>query len=271
MMDTHNSSDFLSKILAQKRRELEAAQQRLPERQLRDLAEKAQKRRSLVQRMIVPGRQGVNIIAEIKRASPSKGIIRPDLDVEDYATAYERGGAAAISILTDREHFRGDPEDLLRVRKKTQLPLLRKDFLIAPYQLYESVVLGADAVLLIVRAISEELLTDCLSLCRVLQLDALVEVHSEAELEQATRAGALLIGINNRDLRTFKTDLQTSVRISRHLAPGQVAVAESGISERRDVELLLAAGIWNFLIGESLVRAADPEQFLKVLMGNPRV
>jgi indole-3-glycerol phosphate synthase len=271
MMDTHNSSDFLSRILAQKRRELEAAQQRLPERQLRDLAEKAQKRRSLVQRMIVPGRQGVNIIAEIKRASPSKGIIRPDLDVEAYATAYERGGAAAISILTDREHFRGDPEDLLRVRKKTQLPLLRKDFLIAPYQLYESVVLGADAVLLIVRAISEELLADCLSLCRVLQLDALVEVHSEAELEQATRAGALLIGINNRDLRTFKTDLQTSVRISRHLAIGQVAVAESGISERRDLELLLAAGIWNFLIGESLVRAADPEQFLKTLMGNPQV
>jgi indole-3-glycerol phosphate synthase len=269
MMDIQNTSDFLSRILVQKQRELEAAQQRLPERQLRDLAEKAQKRRPLVQRMIVPGAHGMNIIAEIKRASPSRGAIRPDLKVEDYAAAYERGGAAAISILTDRQHFHGDPEDLLQVRQKTRLPLLRKDFLIAPYQLYESVVLGADAVLLIVRALSEQLLTDCVSLCRVLQLDALVEVHSEAELERATRAGAMLIGINNRDLRTFKTDLQTSVRLSRQLAPGQVAVAESGISGRRDVELLLAAGIWNFLIGESLVRAADPEQFLGVLMGKP--
>jgi len=241
MMDTHDSSDFLSKILAQKRRELEEAQQRLPERQLRDLVEKALDQRPFAQRLTVPGPHGVNIIAEIKRASPSRGAIRPDLKVEDYAAAYERGGAAAISILTDRQHFHGDPEDLLQVRQKTRLPLLRKDFLIAPYQLYESIVLGADAVLLIVRALSEQLLTDCVSLCRVLQLDALVEVHSEAELEQATRAGALLIGINNRDLRTFKTDLQTSVRISRHLAIGQVAVAESGISERRDVELLLAA------------------------------
>jgi indole-3-glycerol phosphate synthase len=261
------ASDFLSRILEQKQREVQASKQQIPEQRMRELAAKPRERRPFGERLAVPGPHGANIIAEIKRASPSKGPIRPDLKLDDYATAYTRCGAAAISILTEREHFRGDPEDLGRVRKLTPLPLLRKDFVISTYQLYEAVVLGADAALLIVRAISSELLHDCLELCRELQLDALVEVHDAAELEQASRAGARLIGINNRDLRTFQIDLQTSVRLAGNLEPGQVAVAESGIGGRADVERLLEAGIWNFLIGESLVRAPDPARCLLELLG----
>jgi indole-3-glycerol phosphate synthase len=263
----NGGEDFLSRILAEKKLEVEACKARLPEPHLRALAEKFRERRAFAERLAAPGPHGANIIAEIKRASPSKGPIRPDLDLADYATAYTRGGAAAISVLTEREHFKGDPEDLGRVRKLTPLPLLRKDFVISAYQLYEAAVLGADAVLLIVRALAPEVLRDFLELCRELRLDALVEVHAEAELEQASRAGARLIGINNRDLHTFQTDLETSVKLARALAPGQVAVAESGIACRADVRRLQDAGIWNFLIGESLVRAADPEQGLRDLLG----
>jgi indole-3-glycerol phosphate synthase len=214
-----------------------------------------------------PGPWGINIIAEIKRASPSKGPIRPDLRIDSQAKAYENGGAAAISILTDRRYFQGNPKDFEQVRTVTDLPILRKDFVISSYQLYESVVMGADAVLLIVRALPEELLKECLGLCREIALDALVEIHTEPELEKATRAGARLIGINNRDLASFQTDLQNSVRLVGKLVPGQVAVAESGIGSRGDVEKLTAAGIWNFLIGESLVRAAEPERLLRQLLG----
>jgi indole-3-glycerol phosphate synthase len=264
-MTTRNGANFLSKILDRKAAEVELARQQLAESELRVLAEAVRERRPFQGTLAAPGPCGVNIIAEIKRASPSRGPIRPDLSLDDYAGAYTRGGAAAISILTEQHYFAGDPRDIGRVRALTRLPLLRKDFVISTYQLYEAVVLGADAVLLIVRAISAELLRECLELCRELRLDALVEVHDERELERATAAGARLIGINNRDLTTFQTDLETSVRLSRQLDDGQVAVAESGIKDRTDVERLFAAGIWNFLIGESLVRAADPERFLREL------
>jgi indole-3-glycerol phosphate synthase len=145
--------------------------------------------------------------------------------------------------------------------------VLRKDFIILPYQIYETVAMGADAVLLIVRALSREMLKELVDLSHELQLDALVEVHSEQEMTEATLAGARLIGINNRDLSSFQTDLQTSIRLARQIQDGQVAVAESGIHEREQIESLLAAGIWNFLIGESLVRTPDPEALLRGLLG----
>ena len=148
-----------------------------------------------------------------------------------------------------------------------KVPVLRKDFLVSTYQVYESAAMGADAVLLIVRAVSPDLLARCLDLCRTLKLDALVEVHSASEMETARAAGAQLVGINNRDLETFRTDIETSVQLATLLGPGQVAVAESGISERAQVERLLDAGIWNFLIGESLVRAPDPEAHIRQLLG----
>ncbi|MDP6179827.1 MAG: indole-3-glycerol phosphate synthase TrpC, partial [Desulfatiglandales bacterium] len=205
--------------------------------------------------------------AEIKRASPSQGLIRSDLASDVYARAYERGGAAALSILTEQAYFHGSPEDLEQARSATSLPVLRKDFLISTYQVYESALMGTDAVLLIVRALSQELLRDLVSLCRELRLDALVEVHSERELETATKAEARLIGINNRDLSTFRTDIQNSLRISRYLDSNQTAIAESGISDRAALDKLLQGGIWNFLIGESLVRAPDTEGFLRHLLG----
>jgi indole-3-glycerol phosphate synthase len=267
---TVDRSDFLEKILTAKAEEVAAAQKRLSEKELRDRAEKRRERRPFEARLASRGTSGVNIIAEIKRASPSRGAIRTDLNLDEFARAYTRGGAAAISVLTD-QHFQGDPQDLGRIRAMTDLPLLRKDFIISTYQIYEAVVLGADAVLLIVRALSPELLRTCLELCRELELGALVEVHDETELEVATRTGARLIGINSRDLRTFQTDLATSERLNRFLEPGQIAVAESGIRSRTDIERLQTAGIWNFLIGESLVRAASPEDFLKTLQGVPSV
>ena len=260
-------SDFLSKILDAKSREVDAARKSIPEVRLMVEARRPGERRSFYEKLSTPGRYGTNIIAEVKRGSPSKGAIRADLDPASLAASYEKGGAAALSVLTDRNFFMGGPEDLRQARAAVRLPVLRKDFIVSTYQIYEAAVMGADAVLLIVRALSPEYLKACLDLCRELHLDALVEVHSEAELDEATRAGAQLIGINNRDLATFQTDIQTSIKLARRLQREQVAVAESGIHERAQIEKLLDAGIWNFLIGESLVRASDPVQMLQQLLG----
>jgi len=260
-------SDFLEKIIAHKRLEIEAAARLLPESVLRLQAENRNGNRSLFERLASPGPKGMNVIAEIKRASPSKGPIREQIDPKQYARMYEGGGAAAISVLTDKEYFRGDAADLREAKAAARLPVLRKDFIISTYQVYESAVIGADAVLLIVRALSRELLGDLIALCGGLGLDALVEVHNEEELDIASSAGARLIGINNRDLRTFRTDIQTSIDLAGRTRPGQVVVTESGISGRPQIERLLEAGIWNFLIGESLMRSDDPGQFLRVLHG----
>ncbi len=204
----------------------------------------------------------MNIIAEIKRASPSKGLICPDLNPAVYASEYEKGGAAALSVLTELQYFKGSFEDLKTARESVNLPVLRKDFLISSYQIYESAVLGADAVLLIVRILSQEQLQDYLSLAKELDLDVLVEVHSEKEIEAAARAEAKLVGINNRNLKSFETDIENAIRMVSLLESYQIAVAESGIKTSEDIKKLHDAGIWNFLIGESLVRAANPKESL---------
>jgi len=262
-----NVSDFLSKILDCKRDEVRTAAKHTPERVLRREAEKPDRRRGFISRLARPGLLGINVIAEIKRASPSKGKIRENVDPADYARKYELGGAAAISVLTDRNFFNGSPDDLREVKSAASLPTLRKDFIISSYQVYESAAMGADAVLLIVRALLPESLRDLLSLCSGIGLDALVEAHDESEFETAVKAGARLIGINNRDLATFKTDISTSIGLAGRAGPGQVLVAESGIHTRSDIERLRAAGIWNFLIGEGLMRSEDPVRFLKALHG----
>jgi indole-3-glycerol phosphate synthase len=259
--------DFLSQIIERKRQEVENARKAMPESRLRDETRKPGERRPFFAKLAAPGLFGTNIIAEIKRASPSRGDICLDLDAERQARSYERAGAAAISVLTEQAFFRARPDDLQSVRSAVSLPVLRKDFIILPYQIYETVAMGADAVLLIVRALSREMLKELLDLCHELRLDALVEVHSEGEMAEATLAGARLIGINNRDLSSFQTDVQTSIRLARQIKDGQVAVAESGIHSREQIESLRAAAIWNFLIGESLVRAPDPEEFLRELLG----
>jgi indole-3-glycerol phosphate synthase len=260
-------SNFFSKILDHKKDEVRAAAQRVPERVLREEAEKSIGRRPFIERLAGPGPLGMNVIAEIKRASPSKGKIRENVDPAEYARKYEMGGAAAISVLTDKQSFGGSQEDLKNVKSAVALPVLRKDFLISSYQVYESAVIGADAVLLIVRALLPQFLRDLISLCESIGLDALVEVHDESEYEIAENAGARLIGINNRNLRTFETDISTSIDLAGRVASGQVLVAESGIHTRSDIERLIDAGIRNFLIGESLMRSEDPVAFLKILHG----
>ncbi|MEE9495247.1 MAG: indole-3-glycerol phosphate synthase TrpC, partial [Desulfobacterales bacterium] len=185
----------------------------------------------------------------------------------EYAVEYESGGAAALSVLTDQPHFKGSIDDLKSARESTILPVLRKDFLISSYQIFESAVMGSDALLLITRILDTKQLKDYLDICNELQMDALVEIHSEKDLEKATLAGAGLIGINNRNLRSFETDIQTSIRMKSLLEPDQVAVAASGIRSREEIEKLRNSGIWNFLIGESLVRAENPRDFLKSLLG----
>jgi indole-3-glycerol phosphate synthase len=260
-------SDFFSKILDHKKDEVRAAAQRVPERVLRQEAEKSEGRRPFIERIARPGPLGMNVIAEIKRASPSKGKIRENVDPAEYARKYELGGAAAISVLTDKQSFGGSQEDLKNVKSAVALPVLRKDFLISSYQVYESTVIGADAVLLIVRALSPQFLRDLISLCESIGLDALVEAHDESEYEIAENAGARLIGINNRNLRTFETDISTSIDLAGRVASGHVLVAESGIHTRSDIVRLLDAGIKNFLIGESLMRSEDPVALLKILHG----
>ncbi len=213
------------------------------------------------------GSIGMNVIAENKRASPSKGQIRDEVDPKRL-----RGRCTSVEaprhIRSDRREFLSrKPGGPSRSPKRGGRALLRKDFLITPYQIYESAVIGADAVLLIVRALSAQLLRELISLCDLMGLDALVEVHNEAELETAMATGARIIGINNRDLETFRTDIQTSINLARLIGPGHVVVSESGIHGRAEIERLLDAGIFNFLIGESLMRSEDPEGLLQVLYG----
>jgi indole-3-glycerol phosphate synthase len=257
-------TDFLSKIVEQKKQEIEAAKKRVPENRLWEEASVQRTRRPFLKQLERPG---VNIIAEIKRASPSKGPICPDLDPARYASEYEAGGAAALSVLTDTPYFQGSFDDLKKARQTVNLPVLRKDFLISSYQIYESAVLEADAVLLIVRILSPEQLRDYLSLSKELALDVLVETHLPEEIETATRAGATLIGINNRNLSSFETNIETAMNMASLLESHQVGVAESGIQGREDIEKLQQAGIHNFLIGESLVRTSDPKAFLQKLRG----
>lgn len=264
---THPPDDFLQTILAAKRDEIARSRGRVPEATVRTKAEARTDFRSFFGVLRTPGPFGANIIAEVKRASPSKGPIRADLDPALLVQSYQAGGAAAVSVLTDQGFFSGSPEDLQAARAAIGLPVLRKDFVLSIYQIYEAAAMGADAVLLIVRALSKEFMRDALALCQEIGLSALVEVHSEAELEPAIECGARLVGINSRDLATFQTDLTTIARLRRLLTADQVAVGESGITGREDMLRLLDAGVHNFLIGESLVRAPDPEALLRDLLG----
>jgi indole-3-glycerol phosphate synthase len=259
------TTDFLKIIVEDKKQEIAAAKKNLPEKQLREIALLPRKKRPFLKNLESPGPSDVNIIAEIKRASPSKGILSPHLNPITYAEKYEHGGAAALSVLTDKPHFMGSANDLKCARKATKLPVLRKDFLISSYQIFESSVMGADAVLLIVRILSTTQLKDYLDICSELHMDALVEINSEKDIKAAALAGARLIGINNRNLRSFETDIETTTRMKSLLEPYQIAVAASGIRHRKDIEKIQQSGVWNFLIGESLVKAKNPRVFLKSL------
>lgn len=207
------------------------------------------------------------IIAEIKKASPSKGLLAPDLDPLALALEYQANGAAALSVLTERKYFLGDPELITQLRPHMQIPILRKDFILEMIQVYESAAIGADALLLIVATLQPGILRALLLLTQNLGLEALVEVYTKAEMIQALEAGATLIGVNHRNLRTFEVDMNRALDLAPLAPPGVTLVAASGLHQREDLIRLEAAGIKAFLIGESLVRAASPGEKLRELRG----
>jgi len=210
---------------------------------------------------------GVNIIAEFKRRSPSAGTIRNDLSATDVAARYERGGACAISVLTDEHYFGGSLADLVAIRESTALPLLRKDFIVDEIQIYEAAAVGADAVLLIAAAFDDDALEKLRATAEdELGLDAVVEVHTSEELRRVVGGGARIIGVNNRDLRTFRTSLKTSERLITEAPRDRIMISESGLQGANDLRHLQALGFHGFLIGEALMRATDPEAALLELI-----
>jgi indole-3-glycerol phosphate synthase len=204
-------------------------------------------------------RPGTSVIAEYKRRSPSAGEIRSEASVDEIVRAYERGGAAALSVLTEEDHFGGSLADLTAARAVTDLPILRKDFTIDPYQVYEAKVYGADAVLLVVGALSDSELGSLHGIARQLELDAIVEVHDEEELERALEVDADVIGINNRNLSDFTVSLDVTFELLTDVPAGKTVVSESGIMSRADVDELERVGVDAVLVGEALMRAPDPE------------
>jgi indole-3-glycerol phosphate synthase len=258
----------LREIVARKRERLTSAKQRAPLASVRELAE-GNRSISRAHRLLAAVKSdGFNIIAEFKRASPSKGVIRADVDAASTARSYEAGGACGISVLTEEDYFSGSLDDLQQVKSAVQLPVLRKDFLFDEYQIYESAVAGADAMLLIVASLEDNQLRQLRQLAEdQLGLDALVEVHDERELERAVTTGASLIGVNNRNLHTFEVSLDTSLRLAANVPNEATLVSESGLHTAQDLSKLHAVGYSGFLIGESLMHAKDPEAALRTLRG----
>lgn len=257
---------FLARILARKAREIEARKRRVPLRQLEELI--AEQSLPLDLASALKGDR-VQLIAEIKRASPSRGLIRRDLDPVALARVYADNGAAAISVLTEAQHFQGSLEDLVAIGQALEdrrTPLLRKDFVFDPYQIYESRAYGADSLLLIAAILNGNQLHELLSLSHDLGMQCLVEVHNRAELERAILTQAKIIGINNRDLDTFEVDLTTTMQL-RSLIPGdRIVVSESGIREREDMQRLRRCGVDAVLIGEALAAADDVAAKIRELL-----
>ncbi len=260
------SNDFLKIIIEAKKEQIKQSQKAMPLDEAKEIA----KSRSAEKRFIdglSRDFDAINIIAEIKRASPSKGDICPDLDAATMAAAYERAGASAISVLTEPQYFKGTIEDFKAVRKSVEIPVLRKDFIISEYQIYESAAIGADAILLIVRCLELSQLKDYMKLADSVGLDCLVEVYSKEDVSKAIAAEASLIGINNRNLKDFHTDIKNAMQLTSALKGYQVPVAASGIEGPADIEINKIYGISNFLVGESIVRSGDVEGFIRRLKG----
>jgi indole-3-glycerol phosphate synthase len=260
--------DFLTEIMALKCARLEQLKREQTAEELRAHAIDARRNsQPHALRHALDNRDRVNVIAEFKRASPSKGVIRADAEPAQLALAYEAGGAAAISVLTEEDRFQGSLDDLRAVRAAVKIPVLRKDFIFDEYQLYESAVAGADALLLIVAALDDEKLAHLRRVAEdELGMDALVEVHTRGEMRRAETAGATLVGVNNRDLRSFAVSLNVSVELSKDVPAGIILVAESGLRTGDDLRQLSALGYRRFLIGETLMRADEPEQALRKLL-----
>ena len=259
-------SDILDRILARKVEEIAGRSTRVPLAELVAQVADLPATRGFAAAIDAKIEAGLPaVIAEIKKASPSKGVIRADFEPSMIAQSYERGGAACLSVLTDADFFQGHEDYLRQARAACALPVLRKDFTIDAYQVYEARVIGADCILLIVAALDDERLLELSLLAAELDLDVLVEVHDEAELERALELPAPLIGVNNRNLRTFEVSLDTSLRLRQRAPTERVLVSESGIATSADIARLRAAGIDAFLVGEAFMRADDPGSALQQL------
>lgn len=248
-------ASILDQIMETKRREVAAARERVPERELEQQVGDRPPARDFTAAVGRPGE--VRVIAEVKKASPSAGVIRPDFDPVTIATAYERNGAAAISVLTDVDYFQGSLADLTAVREAVGIPVLRKDFVLDRYQLLEARAAGADAALLIAECLPGDRLAELQRQAVAVGLHTLVELHDAEELPRVIDSGARVIGINNRDLRTFVTRLDHTLDLIAHIPADRVVVSESGIRTRADLDRLAAAGVRAVLVGESLMRSAD--------------
>jgi len=261
-------ADILNQIVAVKRQEVAAARKRVPLDAMRDDAQSRVLTRDFegaLRRRIAAGRSAV--IAEIKKASPSKGLLRADFIPADIAQSYAEAGAACLSVLTDRQFFQGQNDYLKQARASCDLPVLRKDFMVDPYQIYESRVVGADCILLIAACLDDAQLAELEAIAHGLDMAVLVEVHDRAELERALKLKTPLLGINNRDLRTFEVRLETTLSLMELVPPDKLLVTESGILAPADVQRMRDAGVHAFLVGEAFMRAEDPGAALTALFG----
>lgn len=255
---------ILDEICAHKREEVEAAKQATPLGTLKKRIGEVNAPRDF---RVALRAAGISLIAEVKKASPSRGVLREDMDPLELAGLYERAGASAISVLTDEKYFQGSLANLTAVRRHVKVPCLRKEFVIDEYQIYEARAAEADAILLIARILSDAQLKDFLALSSELKMAALVETHDAHEIERAIKAGAHILGINNRDLSTFNVDLNTTLDLKRHVPGGHVLVSESGIHAREHVQLLEDGGIDAILVGESLVTSDNIAGKIRELLG----
>lgn len=256
--------DILRKIVKRKYEEIEESINRIPLEQMKELAQIGDKPRGFYNALAAKAQCGESaVIAEIKKASPSKGVLREDFNPIEIAKSYEKGGACCLSILTDRDFFQGDPQYLIKARASVTLPVIRKDFIVESYQVYEARAMSADCILLIVSCLTDEKLLNLSDLAKSLGMDVLVEVHDLAELERALKLDLPMIGINNRNLRSFEVSLQTTIDLLEKIDDEKLVITESGILSKQDVSLMHEHNVYGFLVGEAFMRHENPGKQLQ--------
>ena len=263
-----NIMNILDKIVARKHEEVALAKRHISLADLQRKLENVPETRGFLKALQTQvNAQKPAVIAEVKKASPSKGIISPNFDPIMAAKRYEQSGASALSVLTDRDFFQGDDAYLEKIKQHVALPLLRKDFMVDEYQIYQSRYLGADCILLIVACLTDQQLSEYYALAGVLDMDALIEVHDEQEMHRALALSPRLLGVNNRNLKTFEVDIQTTLTLKQMAPADSLLVAESGLHTQQDIQIIMSHGVSSFLVGEAFMKTDDPGKALSELFG----